>query len=399
MSKLLDSLTGYFFSGDPVDSASPHGSGHGATAVAEPPVAYRQNLQQDHQGADLSATATDSRQGSQDSRNSLDESLDLLPHGYAPSYAGRIRQRIWPRRSNGRPVRRSTPPQSGSSNGSSGGFKPWGDDVVASPRIHPLAAIDPRAELAADVEIGAFCVVGPHVSIGPGCKLHNNVTLVGHTTVGSDNVFFPNCTLGTDPQDKKFRGEATRLVIGDNNHFREHVTVHVGTDAGGGVTRIGDGNLLMVNVHLGHDVTLGDDCILANNVMLAGHCHIGNRVSMMGGSATHHFVSIGDFAFIGGYARVHHDVPPFVKLDDADQIRGVNVIGLRRGGLGDADIAALEIAGRRLFYSKKRKPMSVTLAEFMAEPSLNPKVKELVDFLRRRNLGKQGRYLESLRHG
>ena len=388
MSKLLDSLTGYFFSGDPADSASPHGG----TAVAEPPVAYRQ----EPQGADV--PATDSRQDlRQDSRDSLDESLDLAPagHAYAPGYAGRLRQRIWPRRAAGRPVRRSTPPAGGSSSG----FKPWGDDVIASPRVHPLAAIDPRAEIAADVEVGPFCVVGPHVTLGPGCKLHNNVTIVGHTTVGSDNVFFPNCTLGTDPQDKKFRGESTRLVIGDNNHFREHVTIHVGTDAGGGVTRVGDGNLLMVNVHLGHDVTLGDDCILANNVMLAGHCHIGNRVSMMGGSATHHFVSIGDFAFIGGYARVHHDVPPFVKVDDADQIRGVNVIGLRRGGLGDADIAALEIAGRRLFYSKKRKPMSVTIAEFMAESDLNPRVKELVDFLRRRNLGKQGRYLESLRHG
>ena len=381
MSKLLDSLTGYFFSGDPVPAdraASDHGGG---TATAEPPLAYR----------DASV-------------DSLDDSADLAPAALGPAgaagalsygYAGRLRKRLWPR-SSGRPVRRST--GGTAANPGAGGFKPWGDDVVASPRVHPLAAIDPRAELAPDVEVGPFCVIGPHVSIGPGCKLHNNVTILGNTTVGSDNVFFPNCTIGTDPQDKKFRGETTRLVIGDNNHFREHVTVHVGTDAGGGVTRVGSGNLLMVGVHLGHDVTLGDDNILANNVMLAGHCHIGNRVSLMGGSALHHFVSVGDFAFIGGYSRIHHDVPPYVKVDDADQIRGINVVGLRRGGLADADIAALEVAGRRLFYSKRRQPMSVTIGEFMADPNVNAKVKELVDFLRRRNLGNRGRYLESLRH-
>ena len=367
MSKLIDSLTGYFFANDGLDPAQ--GTQGGATAVAEPPLAYRDP----------------SRSGG--SVDSLDESADLPPAnlGHGSAQGGRLRDRLWPRRSSVRPVRRST-----------ASFKPWGDDVVASPRIHPLAAIDPRAEVAADVEIGPFCVVGPHVTLGPGCKLHNNVTLVGHTTIGSDNVFFPNCTLGTDPQDKKFRGESTRLVVGDNNHFREHVTVHVGTDAGGGVTRIGDGNLLMVNVHLGHDVSLGNDCVLGNNVMLAGHCHIGNRVSLMGGSALHHFVSIGDYAFIGGYARVHHDVPPFVKVDDADQIRGVNVVGLRRGGLGDADIAALEVAGRALFVRKKQA-MSVTIAALLADANLNPKVREMIDFLRRRNLGKNGRYLESLR--
>jgi len=133
-------------------------------------------------------------------------------------------------------------------------------------------------------------------------------------------------------------------------------------------------------------------------VMLAGHCQVGDRVSMMGGAAMHHFVSMGDFVFVGAYTKVRHDVPPYVKVDGADEIRGINVVGLRRGGRSDTDIAALEIAARRLFSAKK-KPMSATITEMMADPTLNPRVREMVDFLRRRNLGTKGRYLESLRHG
>ena len=387
MSKLFDSLTGYFFPGDPAHAAQAAHAGHEprpsdgqGVAVAERPVPHTAYEPSDHLA---------------DSADRSDDSLDLAMLGDADAnrpqtaFAGRWRDRLLRRRGSGRAgaVRRSTPPSARAA---------WGDEVVASPRIHPLAAIDPRAEIARDVEVGPFCVIGPHVVLGPGCRLHNNVTVLGHTTIGRDNVFFPNVTVGADPQDKKFRGEPTRLIIGDNNHFREGCTVHVGTAAGGGVTRVGDDNLLMVNVHVGHDVTLGSDCVLGNNVMLAGHCHVGDRVSMMGGSAMHHFVSVGDFAFVGGYARIHHDVPPFVKVDEADEIRGINVVGLRRGGLSDVDIAALEVAGRRLFG--KKVPMSVAIAEMVADADLNPKVREMVDFLRRRNLGRSGRYLESLRH-
>lgn len=384
MSKLIDSLTGYFFPGDhaPVQlrgSTAAAGAGvgaGGASALAEP-------LDRANDGAnpgDLSAATFKVVQFNGDSSSAASSATS--PGGL------RLRERLWLRR----PVQRSAPPPRANRP------KPWGDDEVASPRIHPLAVIDPRAELAADVAVGPFCVIGPHVTIGPGTKLHNNVTVIGHTTIGSDNEIFPNAVLGAAPQDKKFKGEPTRLVIGDGNMIREAVTIHVGTEAGGGVTRIGDNNLLMVGVHLGHDVTLGNECIFANNVMLAGHCHVGNRVSMMGGAALHHFVSMGDFVFVGAYTKVRHDVPPYVKVDGADEIRGVNVVGLRRGGMSDSDIAALEIAARRLFYAKQ-KPMSVTIAEMMADATLNGRVRDLVDFLRRRNLGPKGRYLESLRHG
>src|SRR5688572_24390922 len=262
MSKLIDSLTGYFFPGDHAP----------LTSGAAPGIAT------------VERTAVERVTGESPDLGTSSFNRQFKSEGSDAGAGGlRLRERLWLRR----PVQRTAPPPRPAQ-------KPWGDDEVASPRIHPLAVIDPRAELAADVAVGPFCVIGPHVSIGPGTRLHNNVTILGHTSIGSDNEIFPNAVLGATPQDKKFKGEPTRLVIGDGNMIREAVTIHVGTEAGGGVTRVGDRNLLMVNCHLGHDVTLGSDCIFANNVMLAGHCQVGNRVSMMGGAAMHHFVSMGD---------------------------------------------------------------------------------------------------------
>src|SRR5690554_1124704 len=130
------------------------------------------------------------------------------------------------------------------------------------PTIHPMSVVDPNARIADDVEIGPFCVVGPDVEIGPGCTLSTHVTLLGRTTIGSGNTFYPNCSVGIPPQDKKYRGGNTSLEIGNNNSIRENVTIHTGTEKGGGVTRIGSGNLLMVNAHIAHDVILGNNCII-----------------------------------------------------------------------------------------------------------------------------------------
>ena len=262
-------------------------------------------------------------------------------------------------------------------------------------KIHERAIIDPKAEIADDVEIGPFCVIGPDVKIESGCRLLNNVTVMGHTKVGKDNIFFPHAVIGAAPQDKKYRAEPTLLEIGNSNLFREACTIHVGTDKGGGVTRVGDNNLLMVNSHLGHDVMLGSNCVLANNVMIAGHVVIGDYVNMMGGVGIHHFCTIGDYAYISGYARIHHDVPPFVKVDRSDEIRGLNTVGLRRAGYADEDIKELERAYRNLFG--KKKPLSVAMSEYDMENGVNPHVKRLVEFLHRRNAGKHGRYLEGQR--
>jgi UDP-N-acetylglucosamine acyltransferase len=263
-------------------------------------------------------------------------------------------------------------------------------------KISPLAVVDPNARVADDVEIGPFCVVGPEVLIGSGCVLMSHVILTGHTTIGTGNVFHPHAVIGGPPQDLKYRGAPTRLEIGNGNTFREAVTIHRGTEKGGGCTRVGDNNLLMVNAHIGHDVQLGSRCILANNVMLAGHIVLGNNIMLNGGVGVNAWVTIDDYAYIGGYARIHHDVPPFVKVDGADQIRGLNSIGLKRAGFGDADVDALEEATRRLFYARE-KPFAVAMAEFDTMNGLNPHVKRLLEFMRRRNTGKNGRYLEAHR--
>ncbi len=270
--------------------------------------------------------------------------------------------------------------------------------AATAPRIHPLALVDPKAVIGDDCEIGPFCVVGPHVVMGPGNRLDPHVVITGHTTIGADNAFFATAVIGSFPQDKKYRGEDTQLTIGDRNAIREAVTMHVGTAGGGGFTRVGSDNLLMVNCHVSHDCQIGSHCILGNNVMLAGHTVIEDRVNMSGAAGTNHFVTVGQFAFVAGQGRVHHDVPPFMKISDDDKIRDVNGEGLKRAGVPAEDIEQIERAARLLFFTRKNKlPFAAQLAEFEADPATNARVMELVAFLRRRDMGKSGRYLESLR--
>ncbi len=261
--------------------------------------------------------------------------------------------------------------------------------------IHPLSVVDPKARIADDVEIGPFCVIGPEVTLGAGCRLIAHVTIVGKATIGARNTFFPNCVVGTIPQDLKYKGEPSELIIGDNNSIRESATIHTGTEKGGWVTKIGNKNLLMVNAHVGHDARVGDGCILANNVMLAGHVVLGNNVTLSGGAASHHYVRIGRISFVAGYSRVSKDVPPFVRVQD-DVVRDTNTVGLKRGGIAETDIAAIDEAVRRLFISKKSS-FNETLAEYDLQNGINAYVKELVEFLRERDKGKHGRFLESLR--
>ena len=261
------------------------------------------------------------------------------------------------------------------------------------PRISPQSLVDSKASLAEDVEVGPFCVVGPEAVIGAGTKLISHVVVMGRTTIGKNNQVYPNCVLGGAPQDRKYRGAPTRLIIGDNNVFREHVTVHVGTEKGGGVTRIGDGNFLMVNAHAGHDVQIGDNCLFANNCMLGGHVVCGDSVTMMGGCAVHHFVTVGEYTYIGGFSRIHHDVPPFCKVDGADGIRTLNARGLKMNGFADADIEALEDAHRTLF--NRDKPLAVAMAQFDMANGINPWVRRLLEFMERRTNSRHGRYLES----
>jgi UDP-N-acetylglucosamine acyltransferase len=263
-------------------------------------------------------------------------------------------------------------------------------------KISNHAIIDPKAQLAADVEVGPFCVIGPEVRIDAGTRLLNSVTVLGPTTIGRDNLIHPNVVLGGAPQDRKYKNAPTRLEIGHGNVIREAVTIHRGTEKGGGVTRVGDGNYLMINVHIGHDVQFGSNCTLANNVMIAGHVTIHDSVVMGGGVGIHQFVTVGEYGFIGGYSRIHKDAPPFMRLDGADQVRGVNVKLLRGCGFTEQDIEQLEDACRLLFY-KDKIPFAAAMEQFDMMNGINPHVKRLVEFLRQRDAGKHGRHLEGMR--
>jgi UDP-N-acetylglucosamine acyltransferase len=263
------------------------------------------------------------------------------------------------------------------------------------PSISPLSEVSDKAVIADDVEIGPFCLVGPHVTLGPGNRLLSHVVLTGKTTVGKGNVFYSHSVIGSDPQDKKFRGGDTRLEIGDNNHIRENATIHTGTEVGGGVTRVGNNNLIMINVHVAHDVQIGNYCILANSVQLAGHVVIEDGVNMGGLVGVHHFVTIGKYSYIGGLTRVRRDVPPFVKIDEKERPRVINEEGLLRARFSPEDIHALKVACRRLF--RRRHNMSVEMKAMARQAGLNVHVQHLLDFLHRRDLGLNGRYLETLR--
>lgn len=218
------------------------------------------------------------------------------------------------------------------------------------PRVHPTAVIDPTAELADDVQVGAYSVVGPNVSIGEGTVLMNQVTVAQRTKIGERNRLHTGCVVGGDPQDRKYDGEPTSCSIGDDNEIREHVTIHRGTDNGGGATTLGSGNLIMVGAHVAHDCCVGDRTVIANQVMLAGHVVVEDGASIGGGVGIHHFATIGKLSFVGGLARISRDVPPFMIVEGHPaEVRAVNVIGMLRNGFEQADVDAMKEVHRRLF--------------------------------------------------
>ena len=262
--------------------------------------------------------------------------------------------------------------------------------------VHPTAFIAPGAEIADDAVIGPFCYVGGRVKIGPGTRLGPHVTVQSRTTIGRDNHFVGQCAIGGLPQDLKYAGEESALVIGDRNVVREFVTINIGTAAGGWVTSIGDGNLIMACAHVAHDCVLEDEIILGNNVLLAGHVRIESHAIISGGVAVNHFVTIGPLAMVGGMARVVQDVPPFMIAEGAPaRARGVNVVGLRRRGRTPDAVAELREAFRSLLADEK--PMSVALQEWEQRAELAPDTRRLIAFLRDMERGFQGRYRESLR--
>ena len=263
--------------------------------------------------------------------------------------------------------------------------------------IHPTAVIDPSAEIAEGVVVGPWCVVGPQVTIGAGTILKSHVVIESHTRLGVDNVLHPFSVVGGTPQDRKYRGEETWCVIGDRNHIREQVSIHRGTSTGGGATRLGNGNLLMVGAHVAHDCQLGNEITVANAVLFAGHVHVGDFATIGGNAAFHHFVTIGAYSLVGGLARVAKDVPPYLIVEGSPaRIRGHNQIQMTRRGMSEDAIDAVRTAYRRLFC-ERQSAMQVRIDELRAEFPEIPQVHELCDSLAASALGVHGRALESQR--
>lgn len=204
----------------------------------------------------------------------------------------------------------------------------------SSPKIHPSAIVDSRAELHPTVEVGPYCTVGPNVKIAAGTKLLSHVVVDGWTDIGEDNVVFPFAVLGAVPQDLKYKGEPTKLIIGHRNKIRESVTLNLGTVQGGGLTKIGDDCLLMAYTHLGHDCIVGNHCIIANYGGLAGHVTLEDYVTLGGMVGIVQFVRIGAHAYVGGQSGVEKDVPPYAIAVGARPfaLKGTNIVGLRRRG-------------------------------------------------------------------
>jgi len=217
-------------------------------------------------------------------------------------------------------------------------------------RIHPTAIVAPEAELADDVTVGAYSIVGPGVRIAAGTQVGPHCIIDGHTTIGRDNVFYRFCSIGGMPQDKKYKGEPTRLEIGDGNMVREYVTINTGTAQDVGVTRVGDDNWIMAYVHIAHDCQIASHTVIANSVQLAGHIHIDDWAILGGSSAVHQFVRIGAHSMIGGTSSIRQDIPPYV-IGAGDPFRpvGVNSEGLNRRGYTPETISALKEAYKILY--------------------------------------------------
>ncbi len=224
---------------------------------------------------------------------------------------------------------------------------------MAQATIHPSASVDPSARLGEGVSIGAFTVIGPDVEIGDGTRIGPHCSVNGPAKIGRDNHFHGHAAIGGEPQDKKFKGERTELVIGDRNTVREFVTLNRGTGDGGGVTRIGDDNWILAYSHVAHDCIVGSHCIFSNNATLAGHVEIGDYVILSGFAGIHQFCRIGAHAFVGMGAMVNGDIPPFVMVaaDEYGRPRGVNSEGLKRRGFDAGRIAAIKRAYRALYMS------------------------------------------------
>jgi UDP-N-acetylglucosamine acyltransferase len=257
-------------------------------------------------------------------------------------------------------------------------------------RIAANAWIDPKAQIEHDVEVGPFCTVGPHVTIKSGTRLIANVTILGHVTIGCDNVIYPGAVIGGEPQDISYTGSDTRVIIGDGNTIREGVTVNRGSEKEDGVTKVGDHNLLMASSHVAHDCKLGNHIIMANCALLGGHVHVDDYASISGAVGVHHYTSIGSYSFIGGLSRVLHDVPPFMLCEGAPaRPRCINIVALKRHNFSAQVIDCLAEAHRLIYRNKVGLEPAREILR--GNGQLAAEVKRLLTFIERQQEGRHGR--------
>ncbi|WP_172330783.1 acyl-ACP--UDP-N-acetylglucosamine O-acyltransferase [Mangrovicoccus sp. HB161399] len=246
-------------------------------------------------------------------------------------------------------------------------------------QVHPSAVVEPGAEIGAGAIVGPFSLVGPKVVLGPGVHLKSHAVVTGLTEVGEDTVIFPGAVVGEIPQDLKFKGEETRLVVGKRNRIREGVTMNTGTEGGGGITQVGDDCLFMTGSHVGHDVIVGNRVIMANQAALAGHCRIDDDVIIGGLSGIHQWVRIGKGAIIGAVTMVTNDVIPYGLVQaPRGELDGLNLVGLKRKGVARSDITALRAAyqmlaqGEGAFLDRARRLADETESQY---------VRDIVEFI------------------
>ena len=245
--------------------------------------------------------------------------------------------------------------------------------------IHKTAIVDTKAKISDNVDIGPYCIIGPDVEIGTNSVIHSHVNIVGNTKMGENNQIYPFSSIGTPPQDLKYKGEKNSLVIGDNNKFREYVNINPGTKNGGAITKVGNNNLFMVYCHVAHDCNIGNNIVLANNVQVGGHVLIQSNAIVGGSCAIHQFSRIGEYSMIGGMTGVLSDVIPFgLSMGNRNNLMGLNLIGLRRSKVSNENIKKIQLAYEIIF---KTPSFRENIEKLNNDLEKNEFVKKIINFI------------------
>lgn len=265
--------------------------------------------------------------------------------------------------------------------------------------ISPLSQVHPSARIGANVQIGPFCLIGPHVTLGDDCVVDSHVTLTGHCRIGNRNRFLPNVVIGGEPQDKSYSADTpTGVSIGDDNMFREGVTVNRGAEKEDHWTHVGSRNLLMSNAHVAHNCRVDDDTMIVNGVLLGGHVHVQDRAIISGNTVVHHFTTIGTLAFVSGGCRVVRDMPPYMLAgNDTPQVKTINIVGMRRAGLDESTIRLIKRTHRLIFRQHKKHSEVRTMFEQEMPDGLPPELQKLLTELELTTHGASGRGREAFR--